>query len=109
MTTDQTRKESPFACNMKALTPEEQQRHVALLKRLFAIKQEVRELPDGYAFRYAAASVTIQELAEFIANEKLCCPFFDFALRVEREEGPLWLELTGREGVKAFIKLEFGF
>ena len=54
MTNDQTRKESPFACNMKALTADQRKRHTALIKRLFAVKQEIRELPDGYAFRYAA-------------------------------------------------------
>lgn len=109
MSDNPTKKESPFACNMKALTPEQRKQHLALIKRLFAVKQEMRELPNGYAFRYDADSVKIQELAEFISNEKLCCSFFDFALKVEREDGPLWLELTGRAGVKAFIRLEFGF
>jgi len=37
----------------------------------------------------------------------LCCPFFDIDLRVEKEGGPLWLRLTGREGVKQFIKADF--
>jgi hypothetical protein len=28
--------------------------------------------------------------------------------RAGREGGPLWLSLTGREGVKPFLKIEFG-
>lgn len=36
-----------------------------------------------------------------------CCPFFDFDLIVEREGGSMWFRLTGREGVKAFIREEF--
>ena len=39
--------------------------------------------------------------------EHACCPFFDIAIRLERESGKLWLSLTGREGVKTFIKSEF--
>ncbi|MGI9167336.1 MAG: hypothetical protein ACR2G5_13325 [Pyrinomonadaceae bacterium] len=46
--------------------------------------------------------------AEFIALERLCCPFFGFAVEVEREGGAVWLILTGREGVKPFIIAEIG-
>jgi hypothetical protein len=48
------------------------------------------------------------KLAEFISLEKLCCPFLSFVVDVEREGGPVWLRLTGREGVKAFIREEIG-
>ncbi len=40
-------------------------------------------------------------------QERLCCPFFDLALRIDREGGPVWLRLTGRKGVKDFITTEF--
>jgi hypothetical protein len=43
---------------------------------------------------------------EFISLERLCCPFLGFALEVEPESGPVWLRLTGREGVKAFVREE---
>src|SRR5215471_8461622 len=49
----------------------------------------------------------IHDAAEFITLERLCCPFYDFALESEREGGPVWLTLTGREGVKEFAKIEF--
>jgi hypothetical protein len=38
--------------------------------------------------------------------EKLCCPFLNFTLEVEAENGSVWLGLTGREGVKAFVREE---
>ncbi len=44
--------------------------------------------------------------AEFISLEKLCCPFLSLEIEVEAEGGPVWLRLTGREGVKAFIREE---
>jgi hypothetical protein len=100
--------EAPFACNVGALDKDQRARYSILTKQLIAKKQEVRELSDGYAFRFAASSEHIKDLAEFIIYERLCCPFFDFDLIVERNEGSLWLKLRGREGVKDFIKSEFG-
>lgn len=105
---EQGSKESPFACNVSALDASQRERWQGLLEKLAKLKQEVNELPDGYAFRFAAESRTIQELAEFIGYERLCCPFFDFELAIGREGGPVWLRLKGRKGVKAFIRSEFG-
>lgn len=48
------------------------------------------------------------KVAEFIANERLCCPFFGFTVEVEPQGGVLWLHLTGRDGVKSFIQAEVG-
>lgn len=65
-------------------------------------------MPDGYAFRFPSKQSTILLASEFIARERLCCPFFTFELVIEPEDGPLWLRLRGAEGVKEFIKAEFG-
>jgi len=48
------------------------------------------------------------QAAEFIAKERLCCPFFGFAIEIEPEQGALWLSLTGRQRVKPFIRAEIG-
>lgn len=103
-----SQQESPFACNMSALNGDEKKRVLDLLDELKAKKQEVKELPDGFAFRYTMDSKTLRNAAEYITYERLCCPFFDFELAIEREGGPLWLNLKGREGVKDFIRTEFG-
>lgn len=102
-----TQNETPFACNMAALKPDEKKRTLALLNELKSKKQEIKELPDGYAFRYQMDSETFRNAAEFITYERLCCPFFEFGLNIEKENGSMWLELKGREGVKDFIKIEF--
>jgi hypothetical protein len=100
---------SAFACNAFALSPEARKRHFeevgpALLK----LKKSIRELPDGYELEFPADNKTYQLLTEWAFQERLCCPFFDIALRFDRENGPLWLRLTGRPGTKEFIKEEFG-
>ena len=70
--------------------------------------EEIRELPDGYELELPANNKTYQLLTEWAFQERLCCPFFDIALRFDRENGPLWLRLTGRPGTKEFIKMELG-
>ena len=103
-----TRQESPFACNMSAFSPEERKEHIAAIAEVFGAVEEIREIPDGYSFRVASEAPMLLKLADFIAKERLCCPFFGFSLRLEPEGGELWLSLTGREGVKPFIQAEIG-
>lgn len=103
------RPESPFACNPLALTPKERKHHFDELgPKLLSLRKSVRELPNGYEFEFPADSSTVQQAAEWAMGERACCPFFDFAIRLEREGGSLWLSLTGREGVKQFIQADIG-
>ena len=96
-----------FACNMLALNAEERKRHIEVTKRLRAAAKEVRELPDGYGFRFSSDQPAILLISEFIARERLCCPFFTFEMIVEPEDGPLWMRLRGADVVKDFIRSEF--
>ena len=100
--------ESPFACDMTAVAPEQRGAHIATIEKLFRAVQRSRELPDGYSFELPNESDVLLLAAEFIINERSCCPFFDFALEIEREGGPMWLSLKGRDGVKPFIMAEVG-
>src|SRR6185369_16275999 len=85
---------------------DERAQHGALALELFAAIQEKRELADGYAFRLPPERWL--DAARWAALEKKCCPFFAFALRAAPDRGPLWLEVTGRPGAKAFMKAELG-
>ena len=106
--TKKDEKETPFSCNVAGMNDVQRERWQKLIEHLAIAKQEVKELPDGYAFRFAAESEMVKDCAEFIVYERLCCPFFDFEIAIEREGGPLWLRLKGRPGVKQFIRSEFG-
>src|SRR5207248_11331839 len=86
------------------LTAEGRMRHFDQLgPQLKKLRNGVRELPNGYAFRFPADPTTVALVAEWAAGERLCCPFFDIDMRLEPEHGPLWLTLTGREGTKDVI------
>ena len=109
-TTSQSAKhESPLACNAFALSPELRKRHFEELgPALLKLKKSTRELSNGYEFELPVDNKTYELLTEWAYQERLCCPFFDIELRFDRENGPLWLRLTGRPGTKEFIKMELG-
>jgi hypothetical protein len=100
-------KQSKFYCNTKALTPEERAHHKQLSEKLMTTRKEIVETATGYEFRYGPKNVSLAELADWVAAESKCCPFFDFHIDVEREGNLLCLRLTGEEGIKAFIQEEF--
>jgi hypothetical protein len=99
--------ETPFACDMTAIPPDQRDVYLALTKTLFQAVEEVREVSNGYRFRLPNDTETLRRTAEFVALERLCCPFFGFNIEVE-PDGSLWLSVTGREGVKPFIMAEIG-
>lgn len=79
----------------------------ALAAGLFAAVEEVAELPDGYAYRFASDGDHLDPLLEFIAAERRCCPFLAFELAFAPHGGPLWLRLRGSAQVKTFIAEAF--
>lgn len=96
---------TPFACNMSALSPEQRVRHRELEELLRTAIVKTRELADGYEFEFALTPANDKALSEITPLEHACCPFFNIAVRVE--ESRLFWRLSGREGVKRFIRMEF--
>jgi hypothetical protein len=96
--------EPVFACNLYAIPREQRAKHEENTKRVFQSIQEVRELPTGYAMRLPSEGGMLQDIAAFIGNERLCCPFFHFELDIEPEQGPIWLRITGTSDVKPFLQ-----
>jgi hypothetical protein len=98
---------SPVQCNLDALSPDERARHAAALRELGGRVLERRELPDGYAYRFAWESGILADFAEWIPLERACCPFLRMSVEVEPGNGSIWLRLTGSGAVKEFIRSEF--
>jgi|tagenome__1003787_1003787.scaffolds.fasta_scaffold20988991_4 hypothetical protein len=100
--------ETPFACSIEKSLTKEQRAH----KKEIAVKMEsariaTQEIADGYVFRFRPEAISFAEIADWVSTERVCCPFFDLAIEAGRENGPLSLRITGREGVKQFIRGEF--
>ncbi len=99
---------SPMSCQRDtgAFDLEESERYKSLMEGMRSAIQEMKELPDGFAFRFPSDPPIIVNLAEWITLERQCCSFFNFVLEVEPDDGSVWLSLTGGEGVKAFLQTE---
>ena len=99
---------SPIACQrLEGLfSPEKKRRHAEIWTVIEGVIQRIDELEAGYAFSFPMGDALFQELAEFITYERLCCPFFHFALEIEPGAEHVRLRLTGGEGVKDFLTIE---
>jgi hypothetical protein len=99
------KQETPFACRLeKTLTKEQRAHKKQIMQKMEGARIDTREIADGYVFRFRPEAVSFTEIADWVATERMCCPFFDLAIESERENGPLSLRITGRDGVKQFIR-----
>jgi hypothetical protein len=92
-----------IACELIAINEDELKHHKMNSEELFTSIEQWQELSDGYSFRIPTETKMIERAASFMSRERLCCPFFHFALEVTPGNGPVWLKLTGSEDVKQFV------
>jgi hypothetical protein len=102
--TDDEIQQAEIAC--KLLGREFAERKEAITHDLFTHAEQVEELSDGFAYQFPATDPWPAKVFEFVAAERLCCPFFTFEIIFEPNDGPLWLRLRGSEEIKAFIQTE---
>jgi hypothetical protein len=108
MSNQQTRDVSSFYCNTSAFDPEQRKRYNILTKDLMAKHLEIKELPDGYGIRFPNNRSLFTALSEWATLEQLCCPFLTLSLELQRDQGPIWLRVSGEDGVKDFLRAELG-
>ena len=65
-----------------------------------------KELKNGYSYKFTGTDKMVDELAEFVKTERICCDFFIFNLSISGDKSEAWLEITGPKGAKDFIKSE---
>ena len=98
----------PIACVPNALTSDQQEYWVnEIVPKLYKAVREIQELPNGWAWRLPSTSEILLLVAEDLNMERLCCPFVNYTLEIEPNQGPFWLRMTGREGVKEFLRMGF--
>jgi hypothetical protein len=91
---------------MSALTPDQRVRHRELSRQLQAELRRIGELSNGFEFEFPLNTEIHRALTELTPLEHACCPFFTINIHVE-PAGDLFWQLTGTEGVKQFIRMEF--
>ena len=85
-----------IVCDPSGSEAEHRDQYTMTVKQLFALVQEVRELPDGYALRLPNDTDTFLLTARFVAHERQCCPFLSFALGLNAVNGQFWLEVSSK-------------
>lgn len=95
---------SNLACDFRAIPEDEREDHTRIAESLFGAITKYEETEGGYRFQLPAQTEVIERAGEFVARERLCCPFFYFRLTVTPDQGPVWLKLTGGEDVKTYIE-----
>lgn len=99
---------TPVTLSCQLTTPELRKRKATVLASLKRQVIEKFELENGYSFKFPGTDNVLDELAEFVKTERVCCPFFLFKLSINGDKSETWLELTGPEGAKEFIDSELG-
>ena len=99
----------PLACNMDVFMPGEREKHIQTTTQLFQSVQTIHEAENGFEFLFPNfdAPDNMTQLAEFIFNERRCCPFLEFTLKIASNDAPISLLLTGPEGTQEFLRAEF--
>ena len=97
----------PLACDMNVFTPVQRDHHIQNTVHLIQELQSVQDLDHGYEFFFPKESETISRIAEFIANERLCCPFLEFNLNIGPSREFISLSLSGPAGTREFLRVEF--
>src|SRR5262245_57910679 len=100
--------ETQFFCDLAAMNAEQRVRYRHVTQQMHAATPVIEECADGYMLRFGMDASLCLLVAEFMTLERLCCPFLDLTLELVREGGPMQLKLTGREGVKQFLRAELG-
>jgi hypothetical protein len=96
-----------LACNLKAIGAAQRPRYNDLMKRLRASARAHSDVAGGYVFQLDSNAISLPEVAEWIAMERLCCPFLTFQLSTSGDRPDWHLTLTGPQGVKALLQAEF--
>jgi hypothetical protein len=94
--------EARLSC--KLTTPEMKEHKRTVVQELKKLILETVETEGGFKYRFEGSDKILDLLNGFIKTERQCCDFFVFNLMVSSVEDAAWLELSGPEGTKDFIK-----
>ncbi len=92
--------------NLVAMDETQRSRYGVVSQHVESAALSTEPVAGGFAMRYPADADTILKLAEFITLERLCCPFFDFEIRLDAGAEQVELRLTGGPGVQEFLQAE---
>jgi hypothetical protein len=95
----------PLACVRGGIPADERASHGALTRELFdrAVTQR-SALADGYQFTFGVE--WLEQIARFVRNERLCCPFLSFTIEIEPTAQTVSLRMCGPAGTRELLEAE---
>ena len=94
-----------IACAPGAIPASERTTHFSLAAKLFnetAISRSA--LDDGYEFQFPTEALVA--VAQFVMNERLCCPFMRFDIEMQAGTNVLVLRMSGPAGTREVLEAE---
>ena len=99
---------APIACQLNVFSAEESQRYQTVRKQIEAAVIRIVEIDDGYVLHLPDDDAMLAVVADWVALERRCCPFFEFNVSVGGSDSSIRVALTGSPEVKQFLELELG-
>ena len=96
-----------IACDLGALSTGQRLHEQELLAEFRAAVREPQETETGFRFVLSEDPALLARLGEFLALERLCCPFLNFELAVPAGREPVSLHIYGEPAVKPFVRSVF--
>ena len=91
----------PSGCTLSSAGLADRVTEVSLV---LARREEVRELEDGFTFRFPGDEHDlVAQLAAWVVAERQCCTFLGLELKLMPDQGPVWLTLRGSHDVKKLV------
>jgi hypothetical protein len=94
----------PFACDLMAIPAAERAAHQQVTRHLISSATSIRESGEGFVLEFSADEH--ETVTEFVARERLCCPFLTFVVVAAPKTGSVELLISGPTGAKQFIRAE---
>ena len=89
----------PIICTLSPATAAT--RKADLLTGLVRRATTREDVPDGMRFRFSAED--LPAVMSTIEQERQCCRFLQFDVRIEPDGGPVWVSLSGPPGTREFL------
>jgi hypothetical protein len=96
--------EIPIACCHTVFTKDERSVYKDIWGELETRRLGVTEIESGFEYQFPGDSDTLRLVNEWVSMERKCCPFLTFTVIASNEDEPLFLQLTGNEEAKAFLR-----
>jgi hypothetical protein len=97
---------APIACQLGVFSADERRRYQGLRAEIDAAVTRMVEADNGYVFHLPGDDATLARVAEWIALERRCCPFFEFTVSMGGSDPSIRVALTGCPEVKRFLAAE---